>query len=76
MRSQVERFLEMISAERGASDNTLSAYSRDLYDWSESFGGQVETVTAQDIESVLASWAVSGFSPATTGRKLSALKQF
>ena len=76
MRSQVERFLEMISAERGASDNTLAAYSRDLDDWSESFGGRVEAVTAQDIEATLASWAASGFSPATTGRKLSALKQF
>lgn len=76
MRNQVERFLEMMSAERGASENTLSAYRRDLDDWSESFGGRVEVVSAPDIESVLASWASSGFSPATTGRKLSALKQF
>lgn len=76
MQSQIERFLEMISAERGASENTLSAYGRDLGDWAESLGGAVEAVTMPDIEKVLASWASSGFSPATTGRKLSSLKQF
>ena len=76
MRGQIERFLEMISAERGASDNTLAAYGRDLNDWSQSFGGAIDTVSPPDIEAVLASWAASGFSPATTGRKLSALKQF
>jgi len=74
--NQIERFLEMISAERGASDNTLSAYRRDLMDWSESLRRSVEAVSAPDIEAVLASWAASGFSAATAGRKLSALKQF
>lgn len=74
--SQLERFLEMISAERGASDNTISAYRRDIMDWSESFSVPAEKVMAADIESVLAHWAASGLSAATTGRKLSALKQF
>ena len=74
--NQIDRFLEMISAERGASDNTISAYQRDLIDWSESLKPAVESISAADIESVLASWAASGLSPATTGRKLSALKQF
>lgn len=75
-RTQIERFLEMISAERGASDNTLYAYRRDLMDWTESVSATVETLMPSDIESVLASWASSGLSAATTGRKLSALKQF
>lgn len=66
----------MISAERGASENTLAAYGRDLDDWSQSFGKAVERVHTADIEAILASWAASGFSPATTGRKLSSLKQF
>ncbi len=76
MDAQIERFLEMISAERGASDNTLSAYNRDLMDWSESLLSPVASITAPDIEEVLASWAASGLSAATTGRKLSAFKQF
>ncbi|MHA1549258.1 MAG: site-specific integrase, partial [Alphaproteobacteria bacterium] len=29
----VEAFLEMMSAERGAADNTLAAYRRDLADY-------------------------------------------
>jgi len=76
VRSQIERFLEMISAERGASDNTLAAYGRDLEDWSQSLGRKAKDITAPDIEAVLASWAASGLAPSTTGRKLSALKQF
>jgi len=73
--SQLDRFLEMISAERGASDNTIMAYRRDLRDWSQSLTGAAEDISPADIESVLASWAASGLSAATTGRKLSALKQ-
>jgi len=73
--SQLDRFLEMISAERGASDNTIMAYRRDLIDWSQSLNGAVEDIVPADIESVLAKWAASGLSAATTGRKLSALKQ-
>lgn len=76
MKSQIERFLEMISAERGASDNTLAAYGRDLNDWSQSLGEAAERITTPDIEAVLASWAASGLAASTTGRKLSSLKQF
>ena len=66
----------MMSAERGASDNTLAAYGRDLNDWAHSFGGGIETLTAPDIEAVLSGWASAGLAASTTGRKLSALKQF
>ena len=76
LHGQIERFLEMMSAERGASDNTLAAYGRDLNDWAQSFKGRIERVTAPDIEATLAKWAASGLAASTTGRKLSALKQF
>jgi integrase/recombinase XerD len=74
--SQIDRFLEMMSAERGASDNTLAAYRRDLMDWFGHIKGAAENLTPPDIEAVLANWAGSGLSAATTARKLSALKQF
>lgn len=66
----------MISAERGASDNTLAAYRRDLRDWGQAFNREIGTVTAPDIEAILARWSASGLAASTTGRKLSSLKQF
>lgn len=76
MQSQIERFLEMISAERGASGNTLAAYRRDLRDWGHAFQRDIDRVTTPDIETVLAHWSASGLAASTTGRKLSSLKQF
>lgn len=76
MKSQIERFLEMMSAERGAADNTLAAYGRDLNDWAQSLGQNPKKISAPDIEAALSGWAASGLSASTTGRKLSALKQF
>ena len=29
----IDAFLDMVSAERGAAENTLAAYRRDLGDW-------------------------------------------
>ena len=74
--SQIDRFLEMMSAERGASENTLAAYQRDLSDWNQNLKRKIEAIQAPDIETVLSLWADSGLAASTTGRKLSALKQF
>ena len=38
--AMVEAFLEMMSAERGAADNTLASYRRDLDDAGEHLGGE------------------------------------
>lgn len=75
----IDSFLEMMSAERGASDNTLSAYRRDLQDWSASLSAakrDILTVGTGSLESVLASWTKKGLAPSTAARKLSSLKQF
>ena len=75
----IDSFLEMMSAERGASDNTLAAYRRDLTDWAAALskaGRDLLTVGTGSLESVLAAWAKNGLAPSTAARKLSALKQF
>lgn len=76
---EIDSFLEMMSAERGASDNTLAAYRRDLDDWAQALA-QVKrdllTVGTGSLESVLVGWAKKGHAPSTAARKLSALKQF
>lgn len=76
---EIESFLEMMSAERGASDNTLAAYRRDLEDWAITLGKakrDLLTVGTGSLETVLAGWANKGHAPSTAARKLSTLKQF
>src|ERR1051326_2073394 len=54
----IESFLDMMSAERGASANTLAAYRRDLVDFSATVsaaGAEFRTVTSSDIKQKMAS---------------------
>lgn len=74
----IEQFLEMMVAERAASANTVAAYSRDLNDFSGFAREQKKTFAKlgrTDIERYLASLTRQGFSPQTSARKLSAIKQ-
>jgi len=72
---QIESFLEMMSAERGASPNTLAAYRRDLLDFA-AFAGDAKRATRDDLKRYLARLAKSGAAPSSQARKLSALRQF
>ncbi len=76
----IEAFLEMIGAERGAADNTLAAYRRDLEHASDylksSRGTALSKAQGDDIASYLSSLAVEGFAPSSHARKLSCLKQY
>ena len=73
--SLIERFLEMMAAERGASVNTLSAYRRDL----EAYGRDVpdlKTTGPDDIRVHLESLETAGMARSSAARKLSAIRQF
>lgn len=75
----IEAFLEMMSAERGASDNTLSAYRRDLDDirnFLRARGHELAEAPTQALRNYLEHTAAQGFATATQARKLSALRQF
>lgn len=73
----VESFLEMMSAERGAAANTLSAYGRDLRDWSTALKPRtLMDASTGHLEGVLAGWAAGGLGASTAARKLSAMKQY
>lgn len=74
--SRIGAFLEMMSAERGASPNTLDAYARDLTDASEFCAGRLVTAPARTLSSWLADLSARGLAPATQARKLSALRRF
>ena len=73
----VDAFLEMMSAERGAASNTLSAYRRDLRDWTAALAPRtLNDASTGHLEGVLAGWRDSGLGASTAARKLSALKQY
>jgi integrase/recombinase XerD len=78
-RRHIDLFLEMMSAERGFSVNSLAAYRRDLADASEFLaarGLQLDKAERSDIRAYLADMEARGFARTTVARRLSALKQF
>jgi len=71
-------FLDMLAAERGASAHTLAAYRRDLADYSAALkeaGGSVAAASTADVRAYLAQLEAQGLKPATTARRLSAIRQ-
>ena len=79
MTPQLEPFLEMLSAERGAAANTLEAYRRDLQDFDAFLAPRrrrLETAAADDLRAYLGKLARAGMAPRTAARRLSALRQF
>jgi integrase/recombinase XerD len=71
-------FLDMLAAERGAGENTLAAYRRDLADFSAALdarGQSIKTATTDDIRRYLGALAKRAMSPATVARRLSAIRQ-
>ena len=70
----VDRFLDMMAAEAGASRHTLSAYRSDLERASESFGGRLGDVDADAIATLGGQWRE--LAPATVARRSAALRRF
>ena len=71
-------FLDMLAAERGASVNTLSAYTRDLdalLAYLKSGGRDLSNATTDDLRGYLSSLSDSGFKASSVARRLSAMRQ-
>jgi integrase/recombinase XerD len=78
-RALTESFLEMMSAERGASENTLSAYRRDVLDFATACvaaGYGLKSASRETVRSHLAALAAAALKPSSQARKLSALRRF
>src|SRR5258708_7000096 len=74
----IELFLDMLAAERGAGTNTLSAYGRDLADFSThmaSLKRTVATATTDDVRGYLGRLAKRDFAATSVARRLSAIRQ-
>jgi len=70
----IDRFLEMMAAERGASRNTLAAYRRDLEQAAATVRGSLGDAGADDLRGLMASYR--DLAASSAARKLSALRQF
>lgn len=75
-KARIAAFLEMMSAERGASPNTLDAYGRDLSDASDFCAGRLTRAEAKQLGAWVSDLAARGLAPASQARKLSALRRF
>ena len=73
--SSIEMFLDMMSAERSASRNTLDAYRRDLLAFEEQMGS-VQTATRDDIKLYLTRLSRGGAATTSQARRLSSLRQY
>jgi integrase/recombinase XerD len=77
----IQQFLEMLSAERGASNNTIEAYQHDLLDFCHFLHHQEKKrdslkATTENIRAYLHHLYKKQFSETTRARKLSAIKQY
>ncbi len=75
----IENFLEMMSAERGAAENTLESYRRDLEAVAETLaarGVNLAEAGPDHIRSAIDAMATEGFASTSQARRLSALRQF
>jgi integrase/recombinase XerD len=73
------RFLDMMSAERGAAPNSLDAYARDLTDFLAFLARSRQTsatATSGSISAYLAHLDDEGLARSTASRKLSAIRQY
>jgi len=75
----IERFVEMLRAERGASENTVAAYQRDLTSVAKTIPrtpGALAEATREQLRDHLVALSKASYSPRTAARRLSALRQF
>ena len=73
-RALVDRFLDMLAAEAGASRNTLEAYENDLRRAAEALDGRLGAATTEAVSELGVRWADA--SPATVARRSAALRRF
>lgn len=70
----VDRFLDMLAAEMGASANTIAAYRNDLEKAAQDVGASLGTASRDSLATLGQKWA--GLAASTVARRSSALRRF
>ncbi len=76
--ADIESFLDMMAAERGAAANTIEAYRRDLSDYAAygaAQGTSLRKADATHLRGYLSSLEATGLKASTAARRLSAARQ-
>jgi integrase/recombinase XerD len=73
-RALVDRFLDMMAAEAGASPNTLAAYRNDLARSAEALGGELGGADSSAVSRLGEEWR--DLAPSTVARRSAALRRF
>ena len=73
-RALVDRFLDMMAAEFGASINTLTAYRNDFERTADALRSEIGTATPAALEGLGEQW--SDLAPSTVARRSAALRRF
>jgi integrase/recombinase XerD len=76
--TETELFLDMLAAERGAGPNTLTAYARDLADFSDYLVTKKRTIAnaaTEEVRGYLRHLAKREFAATSVARRLSAIRQ-
>jgi integrase/recombinase XerD len=74
----IELYLDMLAAERGAQENTLCAYQRDLEDFAAHLtaaGSGIAAAGTADLRAYLGALGRRGLRTSTVARRLSAIRQ-
>ena len=74
----IELYLDMLAAERGAQENTLAAYQRDLEDFAAHLtaaGSGIAIAGTEDLRAYLGELSRRGLRTSTVARRLSAIRQ-
>lgn len=77
--AHLKSFLEMIAAERGAAQNTIDAYSRDLEQFLvflDTRGRKAATADSKDVQAYLQTLTDEGLASSSRARRLSSIRQF
>lgn len=72
----IDRFIEMLAAERGASLNTKAAYRRDLEHLDENTKAGLSRLSAAELAKYVAGLNGDGLAPRSIARKISSIRQF
>lgn len=75
----IESFLEMMTAERGASANTIASYERDLTDAADYLAKRkttLENASRTDLEALVSQLSKRRLAASSIARKISSLRQF
>ena len=74
--TEIEAFLQMMAAEKGAAQNSIAAYEHDLQDFLKFLSKDNDILNEKNIKYYIQDLSTRGFASKSIARKLSSIKEF